>query len=64
LTVRIDHVVTHGKSGAVNGRVQRRDGTVYEFADVYAFATAKGTSVCEITSFMIECVHGSGDSEH
>jgi len=50
----IHHVVTHGKAGAVNGTRKLNSGETRAFCDVYEFSGAKGTSVREITSYVIE----------
>jgi hypothetical protein len=47
------HVITHGKSGAVNGTIQNADGT-REFCDVFEFESAKGTSISQVTSYRID----------
>lgn len=48
------HIATHGKAGAVNGRTKLKGGRTRAFCDVYEFSNAKGTSVKEITSYVIE----------
>ena len=50
----IDHVATHGRAGAVNGTRKSKNGKRRAFCDVYEFSGAKGTSVKEITSYVIE----------
>ena len=50
----INHVTTHGKAGAVNGTTKLKNGKRRAFCDVYEFNGAKGTSVKEITSYVIE----------
>lgn len=49
----IDHVMSHGKQGAVNGILIREDGTKYAFADFYEFSNAKGSKIKSITTYMI-----------
>jgi hypothetical protein len=49
----VEHVVTHGKSGAVNGTIKYRSRT-RAFCDVFEFGNAKGTSVSQITSYRID----------
>lgn len=51
--VVIEHVVSHGKQGAVNGILTRSDGKKYAFADFYEFKNAKGTLIKSITTYMI-----------
>ena len=50
----IHHVVTHGKAGAVNGLLRSQDGKRRAFCEVYEFSNAKGSSVREITSYVLE----------
>ena len=48
------HIATHGKAGAVNGTVKWRNRRTRAFCDIYEFGTARGASVQEITSYVIE----------
>jgi len=48
------HALTHGKAGAVDGRIKYTNGKMAAFCDVYEFTSAKGTRVKEIISFVIE----------
>jgi hypothetical protein len=48
------HIATHGKAGAVNGTTKLKNGKTYGFCDMYEFGDAKGSSVKEITSYLIE----------
>ncbi len=50
----IDHVMTHGKAGAVNGTRTQQGGKRYEFCDVYEFSNTKATSIRKIISYVIE----------
>ncbi|MEW5988406.1 MAG: nuclear transport factor 2 family protein [Chloroflexota bacterium] len=50
----IDHVVSHGKAGAVNGTIERNKGTSLSFCNVYEFTGAKGDCVKKILSYRIE----------
>lgn len=52
--VTIHHVVTHGKAGAVDGTIQRKDGSSLRFCDVHEFRNAKGSSIRAITSYVID----------
>lgn len=52
--VVIGHVMTHGRSGAVNGTVEFAGGKLREFCDVFEFSSAKGTHVSRITSYRVE----------
>ena len=51
--ITINHVVTHGKVGAVNGIIKRKNGRTCEFCSVYEFSNTKGTNVRDITSYII-----------
>jgi hypothetical protein len=50
----IHHVVSHGRAGAVNGISKLKNGNIVAFCEVYEFSGAKGTSVKNITSYVIE----------
>jgi hypothetical protein len=50
----IHHIATHAKSGAANGTTRLKNGKVLSFCDVYEFSDTRGTSVREITSYVIE----------
>ena len=50
----IHHISTHGKSGAANGTIKFKNGKTRAFCDVYEFKDTKGSSVKEITSYIIE----------
>ena len=54
LELTIHHVATHGKAGAVNGTTKFKNNKTRAFCNVYEFSNAKGTSVREITSYVIE----------
>jgi hypothetical protein len=54
LKLTIQHVVTHGKAGAVSGSLRFRNAKSREFCDVYEFSNTKGTRVNRITSYMID----------
>ena len=51
--LRVQHVATHGKTGAVNGTILLKNGKTYSFCDVYEFSNAKAVAVKEITSYVI-----------
>ena len=52
--LKIDHIATHGKAGAADGRIIRKSKKKYAFCHVYEFSNAKGIAVKEITSYVIE----------
>jgi hypothetical protein len=51
--LQIGRVVSHGRGGAVNGTIELNNGEVTEFCHVFGFTNAKGTSVGQITSYII-----------
>lgn len=53
LTVTIEHVLSHGKSGACSGTVTLAADSTSAFCHVFEFASAKGDRVAAITSFII-----------
>ena len=48
------HIATHGKTGAADGRLKFKNGKTQAFCHVYEFSNTKGTSVREITSYVIK----------
>jgi hypothetical protein len=50
----LNHLATHGKTGAVDGTTKLKNGRLRAFCDVYEFDGAKGARVKEITSYLIE----------
>lgn len=51
----VDHVVTHGATGAVDGTLEFDDGETYAFCDVYEFdGHAKDAKVRTTTSCVVE----------
>jgi hypothetical protein len=48
------HVATHGKAGAADGRIKFKNRKTHAFCNVHEFSNTKGTSVKEITSYVIE----------
>ncbi len=50
----IDHVMSHGRVGAVNGTAEYRDAKSSDFCGVFEFANAKGERVRAIRSYVIE----------
>jgi hypothetical protein len=53
VTLTVSHVMTHGKSGAVDGTVLHRAGSA-RFCEVFEFSNAKGTRVNRIISYRID----------
>lgn len=52
--LRFEHILSHGKFGAVHGKMKMKSGEQYAFADFYNFATAKGDKVKKLTSLVIK----------
>ena len=50
--IKIFHVSSHGKVGAVNGELSRASGDV-AFCHVVTFSSATGTMIKTITSYMV-----------
>ena len=50
----IQHIATHGKAGAVDGRIKFKTGKTHAFCNVYEFSNSRGASVKEIISYVIE----------
>ena len=50
----IHHIATHGKAGAVDGRMKFKSGKTNAFCNIYEFSNAKGTAIKEIISYRIE----------
>src|SRR5574337_931302 len=49
----IQHVMSHGRTGAVNGTVEYTKGGGADFCNVYAFSSAKGKRVSDITAYIV-----------
>jgi hypothetical protein len=49
----IEHILTHGAAGAVNGTMRLTNGRSYGFCHVLEFSSAKGTLIQRITSYEI-----------
>ena len=54
MELTILHIATHGKAGAADGRIKLKNGKTHAFCNIYEFSNTKGTSVKEITSYVIE----------
>jgi len=54
LELILDHVATHGRAGAVDGRIRFKNKNTQGFCHVYEFSNAKGDAVNEIISYVIE----------
>lgn len=50
----IKHIITHGKSAAVEGSMKSVDGNVYAFCDIYTFSSFKNPLIKEITSYVFQ----------
>ncbi|WP_158681687.1 nuclear transport factor 2 family protein [Microbulbifer pacificus] len=49
--VKIDHVISHGKSGSVNGYVQDKKGKVFHFCHFIEFTSAKCVKINRVCSY-------------
>ena len=49
--VVVDSVVTHGRAGAVSGRIEPARGKTHLFCHVLRFTSASGRSLAEVTTF-------------
>jgi hypothetical protein len=54
MELTIQHVATHGKAGAVDGRIKFENGKTVAYCNVYEFSNSKGSSIKEIISYEIE----------
>ncbi|PAV30961.1 hypothetical protein CIL05_04400 [Virgibacillus profundi] len=55
--LQMTNIITHGKTGAVNGVLRFDKKKNYSFCDVYTFSSAgKKAKIKEITSYVIEVV--------
>lgn len=54
MELTIHHIITHGKSAAVNGEMKSAEGKTYAFCDVYKFSGFKNPKISEMTSYAIE----------
>lgn len=51
----IDHIITHGATGAVDGTLVLESGEVYAFCDVYEFSShGKNAKIQTMRSYVIE----------
>ena len=50
----LDHVATHGRAGAVDGRIRFKNKNPQGFCHMYEFSNARGDAVKEIISYIIE----------
>jgi len=62
VTLTIARVLTHGRTGAVNGVVEYANGGGAQFCNVYEFSSAKGNRVSDITAYVVPMtgVHHDG----
>ena len=51
----VEHVVTHGATGAADGTLKLDDGSAYAFCDVYEFEnTRNDANIRTMTSYVVE----------
>ncbi|MFD1216045.1 nuclear transport factor 2-like protein [Microbulbifer celer] len=49
--VKVDHVISHGKSGSANGYIQDRKGKVLHFCHFIEFTSAKCVKINRVCSY-------------
>lgn len=49
--VKIDHVISHGKSGSANGYIQDKKGKVFHFCHFIEFTSAKCVKINRVCSY-------------
>ncbi|WP_243297528.1 nuclear transport factor 2 family protein [Bacillus litorisediminis] len=54
IEINIHTIITHGKTGAVNGILKSGDSKAYEFCNVYHFISTGKNTIKEITSYVIQ----------
>ncbi|MEM5773939.1 MAG: nuclear transport factor 2 family protein [Anaerolineaceae bacterium] len=54
LELSIEHVVNHGKAGAVDGTAKTEHGRIFAFCNVYEFDSVRGAKISAVTSYVIE----------
>jgi len=52
--LKINNIITHGRSAAVDGTLKSPDGNTYAFCDVYKFRGLKNPTIKEMTSYAVE----------
>lgn len=52
--IEISHVISHGKAGAVDGRITLMDGGLLFCCGIFEFSSAKGDRISHITSYVIK----------
>lgn len=52
--LKINNIITHGRSAAVDGIMKSPDGKTYAFCDVYQFRGLKNPTIKEMTSYVVE----------
>ena len=52
--MEIFYAITHGKAGAVNGRMKMENGKEFAFCFMYEFGSVKGENIKTIYSYIVE----------
>jgi ketosteroid isomerase-like protein len=53
--LKIENIITHGSTAALNGAIKRKSGSTYEFCDVYQFGGhGKNAKITEIVSYVVD----------
>jgi hypothetical protein len=53
-SMEIYSILTHGKLGAVNGKISGDDTSEYEFCDIYEFKSAGSGKIVKLKSFVLQ----------
>ena len=54
MELTIHHMIIHGNSAAVNGKMKTADGKIYAFCDIYKLSGSQNPKITEITSYAID----------
>ena len=53
--LKIENIITHSSSAALNGVIKHKSGSTYEFCDVYQFSGhGKNAKITEIVSYAVD----------
>lgn len=52
--IGVTGIITHGRTGAVEGWMRMKDGRRFAFCETYTFSSAKGETVRAINSYVIQ----------
>lgn len=63
MQLTIHHIITHGRSAAVNGELQDSDGARFGFCDVYDLSGLRNPKIKKLTSYVVGLME-AGDEHH